>query len=446
MSSKLTGVKTVLTRYSTDNSLNFSSEMRKVIESFSDKDKMELMALSEDGKIMLTSSGFTTTSTITSKDFKEVFYTDTKTGYSYERLKNGERVMAVSALISDINNEYSVIRVVASLSNINSTINWMILIITLIIFTVFLLVFLTGTFFLRSILKPVKSISGIAMNISKGDFNQRIEKVSDDEIGDLIDAVNNMANELSVTETAKNDFISSISHELRTPLTAVKGWGETIYGMFPELTPFGIDDVPPPPPIDENIVRKGLAVIIKESDRLEYMLGELLDFSRIQSGRLKLKLEKTDVIAELQETILAYTERAKRDGIQINYESSDIFPIINGDRNRIQQVFTNIIDNALKYSDYGKGIIDIAVEMTENEVQVSIKDNGIGIKPEDLPNVKTKFFKADTNRKGSGIGLAITDEIVKMHGGVLEINSVYGSGTEVIIALPLFQVAESIEL
>jgi signal transduction histidine kinase len=393
------------------------------------------MAVSETGEILLTSSGFAANMVISSDDFKDAFVN--KTGYATQRIAGNEKVMSVSFLINDINNEYSVIRVVSSLTDIDKIIRLFILALTLVIIGIFLLVFYTGIFFLRSILPPVKEISEIAMNISKGKLEQRIEKINDDEIGDLIDAVNNMANELTVTDTAKNDFISSISHELRTPLTAIKGWGETMHSMFPEPVPFGLEDTPPPPPVDEAIIRKGLDVIIKESNRLYSMLEELLDFSRIQSGRLKIELKKTDVITEFEETVLTYTERAKREGKQLNYESTEIFAYINGDSNRIQQVFTNIIDNALKYTDCGKGIIDLQIAINEKEIQFIVRDNGIGIKEEDLPNVKSKFFKAETNRKGAGIGLAIANELINLHNGVLEINSIYGQGTEVIIALPL---------
>ena len=218
----------------------------------------------------------------------------------------------------------------------------------------------------------------------------------------------------------KNDFISSVSHELRTPLTAIKGWAETLKD----------------PSIDYATLQKGMGVILKESDRLSSMVEELLDFSRIQSGRFKLNTSKLDLVAELSDVVLMFTERARRDQIALNYEEPmDIIPI-NGDSNRLRQVFVNIIDNALKYSDSGDRVT-VCVEHQGDFAVVSIADTGIGINAADLPKIKNKFYKANSTRRGSGIGLAVADEIVNMHGGSLELRSTEGIGTTAIISLPV---------
>ena len=229
-----------------------------------------------------------------------------------------------------------------------------------------------------------------------------------------------MALELQENEKMKNDFISSVSHELRTPLTAIKGWAETL-----------MDDS-----VDRETTKKGIGVIIKESDRLSGMVEELLDFSRLQSGRLKLSLTKIDLVAELSDAVLMFTERARQEGIALNYdEPMDILPIM-GDSNRLRQVFVNILDNALKYSDAGDSVT-VTVQHSENNAIITIRDTGIGIASEDLPKVKTRFYKANATRRGSGIGLAVADEIVSMHGGNLSLDSQEGEGTTVTISLPL---------
>ena len=255
--------------------------------------------------------------------------------------------------------------------------------------------------------------------IAAGNLSVRIPRKSDDEIGELCETINHMADELSNTEQIKNEFISSVSHELRTPLTAIQGWSETILSL-------GMDD--------RNTLQKGMRVITHETERLSEMVEELLDFSRIQSGRFKLVKDRMDVLAELEEAVLIYTDRARRDGKELEYHEAELLPVINGDKNRIRQVFINIIDNALKYSDPG-GRVTVRSVVTEIEVQVIVSDTGCGISQKDLQHVTEKFFKANNTRRGSGIGLAVVSEIVAMHGGKLTIDSVEGEGTTVTITL-----------
>jgi signal transduction histidine kinase len=220
----------------------------------------------------------------------------------------------------------------------------------------------------------------------------------------------------------KNDFISSVSHELRTPLTAIKGWGETMAGGD----------------LDQQTLQKGMHVILSETERLSSMVEELLDFSRIQNGRLTMNFGKVDIVAELSDAVLMFSERAKRDNRTLEYTEPDDFAVMQADRNRLRQVFVNIIDNALKYSDSGD-TVTITANIVAGQLTVSVADTGIGISPEDLPKVKTKFYKANSTRRGSGIGLAVADEIIRMHGGSLSIASKLGEGTTVTITLPLLQ-------
>lgn len=413
---KISSVTGVLSRYSQDADMNFSSEMRSTIENFSDKDKMELMAINSNGRVVLTSSGFTPTEGAAMPDYEDAM--DGGEGYWVGNTGN-ETVMAVTVDISDMSAEYNAIRVVTSLEQIQATLHGYMLGITAICLGILLLLLITGTYFVRSIVRPIKQINATTKKFAKGDFSVRINNRSNDEIGDLCVSINQMADELSNTENMKNEFISSVSHELRTPLTAIKGWAET---MCMEADP--------------DTIQRGVHVIVNETERLSEMVEELLDFSRMQSGKFSLQCANMDVLAELGDAVLIYTEKAKRENIRIIYQEPEMLPFVYGDKNRIRQVFINVIDNAIKYSNSGS-TITVSAEEVGGMIQVTITDNGVGISEADLPRVKTKFFKANHTRRGSGIGLAVADEIITMHGGRLDITSELNVGTNVTITLPV---------
>ncbi|MDP4108988.1 MAG: HAMP domain-containing sensor histidine kinase, partial [Bacillota bacterium] len=284
------------------------------------------------------------------------------------------------------------------------------------------LVIISNRYFIRSILHPILRLNEAAKEIAKGHYNVRLEKEYDDEIGELCDTINFMSEEINRAEKVKNDFISSVSHELRTPLTAIGGWSETLMAD-------GLSNV--------NEVIHGLEIINKEAGRLSQMVEELLSFSRIESGDLKLRVEPFDLCGELSDAIYIYSDILRRESIELSYEEPDEQVIINGDRDRLKQVFINIIDNAAKYGREG-GKIEIRAKVENGNASVSIRDFGVGIPAEELPFVKDKFYKGSSKRKGTGIGLAVCDEIVRVHGGSLEIKSKLGEGTTAVITLPLY--------
>lgn len=417
--SKLNAVTSVLSMHSQDNSSNFSTEMRKMLETFNEKDKIEVMAINSKGRVVLTSSGFSPDADDPMPDYDEAL--EKSSGEHIYKLVGGEKVIAVSVPINSMSNEYSAVRMVTSLTEIDNTIKNYAALVTLICLAIIFVIVITGLFFAGSIVRPIRQISGIARKFAMGDFSTRIENSSDDEIGDLCTAINNMADELSATEAMKNEFISSVSHELRTPLTAIKGWAETLM----------LDG-----DSNSDTMKKGVGVIVSETERLSQMVEELLDFSRMQNGHFTLQNENMDILAELGEAVLIYSDKAKRDGIEIIYSEPEMLPFVFGDKNRIRQVFINVIDNAVKYSSAGDSVTIMAYEKN-GSIIVMVADTGCGIKHSDLAKVKSKFYKANHTRRGSGIGLAVADEIIAMHGGILDITSEgEGKGTTVVITLP----------
>lgn len=417
--SKLNAVTSVLSIYSQDSAANFSAEMRNMLETFNEKDKIELMAVNSKGKVVLTSSGFSPDVSIAMPDYEEAAAGGE--GYYVGRLPSGEKIMAVSMAISSINSEYSSVRMVTSLTEIDEAVRNYIVTATLIGLAILFIIIITGVYFAGSIVKPIRQISGIARKFAKGDFSVRIQTNSDDEIGELCTAINHMADELSTAEAMKNEFISSVSHELRTPLTAIKGWAETLM----------IDGGNSP-----DTMKKGVGVIVNETERLSQMVEELLDFSRMQNGRFTLRKANMDILAELGDAVLIYSDKARRENIRVIYNEPEMLPFVYGDKNRLRQVFINIIDNAIKYSSSGDTVTINAEETENGNIRISVADTGCGIKKSDLPKVKTKFYKANHTRRGSGIGLAVADEIIAMHGGSIDLKSREGAGTTVIITIP----------
>ena len=415
-------VASQLAAYAEDSSANYSEQVRGLVEGFQARDRMELMAVGLDKKVSFTSSGFEPGGDLSMPDFDMALLSPDGIG-KFVGTIDGEKIMAITKISPSVGDQQlAAMRFAVSLELVDRQIILFILVITLVCIAIIFFVIFSGSYFIGSIVNPVGEVSVTARKIAHGDFNARLTKKNDDEIGELCDTINYMAEELSANDRMKNDFISSVSHELRTPLTAIKGWAETLADMGGE--------------VDPEMLAKGMRVITSETERLVGMVEELLGFSRIQSGRMKLVKDRMDVIAELSEAVLMFEERARHEGKRLIYNEPDQFASFMGDRNRLRQVFVNIIDNALKYSDRGD-TVTVRASVSESQVDISVADTGIGIREEDLPKIKEKFFKANSTRRGSGIGLAVADEIVSLHGGTLDITSKENVGTRVTIHLPL---------
>ena len=415
-------VASQLAAYAEDSSANYSEQVRGLVEGFQARDRMELMAVGLDKKVSFTSSGFEPGGDLSMPDFDMALLSPDGIG-KFVGTIDGEKIMAITKISPSVGDQQlAAMRFAVSLELVDRQIILFILVITLVCIAIIFFVIFSGSYFIGSIVNPVGEVSVTARKIAHGDFNARLTKKNDDEIGELCDTINYMAEELSANDRMKNDFISSVSHELRTPLTAIKGWAETLADMGGE--------------VDPEMLAKGMRVITSETERWAGMVEELLDFSRIQSGRMKLVKDRMDVIAELSEAVLMFEERARHEGKRLIYNEPDQFASFMGDRNRLRQVFVNIIDNALKYSDRGD-TVTVRASVSESQVDISVADTGIGIREEDLPKIKEKFFKANSTRRGSGIGLAVADEIVSLHGGTLDITSKENVGTRVTIHLPL---------
>ena len=285
------------------------------------------------------------------------------------------------------------------------------------------LVILNSDYYIRTVLVPVAEITEKAKKIAGGSYGVQIQTHYDDELGALADTINEMSSQINRNEKMQTEFISSLSHELRTPLTAINGWSETILAsdtLDPETS-------------------RGMRIISREAKRLTEMVVDLLDFTKIQDGRMTLNVETTDIRSEFEDTVYMYGSRLKEDGIALEYlDNDDDIPEIPCDPKRMRQVFLNVLDNAAKHGGEGKRI-DASIHDEKGFVVVRIRDYGPGIPEDEIPLVKKKFYKGSSKARGSGIGLAVCDEIVEMHGGVLTLENAQGGGTLVTIRLPATQ-------
>jgi signal transduction histidine kinase len=287
---------------------------------------------------------------------------------------------------------------------------------------VLILVF-SSRYFMRTILVPVSEITEKAKRIAGGTYGIQIQSHYDDEIGELADTINEMSAQINQNELMQREFISSLSHELRTPLTSITGWSETLLDS---------DDLDPE-------TRRGMTIIQREAKRLTQMVVELLDFNRIQDGRMTLNIRQSDIRSDFEDTVFMYSSHVAQDGITLEYlDNDDDIPEIPCDPERLRQVYLNILDNAAKHGGDGKRI-EASIGYEHGEVVIRIRDFGPGIPEDEIPLVKKKFYKGSSKARGTGIGLAVCDEIVMMHGGSLTLENADGGGTLVTVTLPSSQ-------
>ena len=402
-----------------------SVALRRMVEQFSDKDKYEFMLLDSYGSVIASSSGTDAEGILTSADFEQAQETGDGMGVAIYRTDSSEMVMAVCCLVPYAAEDVAAMRLVTSLTLVQNQLKNVFLVSIVVVITILGFTVASGLYFVRSIVVPLGQVERTAASIARGELDVRMPVTGDarDEVDRLRGTINRMAEGLEETEKMKNEFISSVSHELRTPLTSIRGWVETLRTL---------DD-----PEDENY-RKGLEIINNETARLYNMVEELLDFSRLQNGRLKMSCHPLDLVAELTDAVLFCEARIQREGLLLSYsEPEEMIPVY-ADPNRLRQVFINILDNAIKYSAPG-GRITVKIWQGEYKAFIEIIDQGRGIPPEDLDNVKTKFYKGSNSVRGSGIGLALVDSIMTALDGTLDLKSTLGRGTVVTLGLPIYK-------
>ena len=392
------------------------------VETFEEKDVLELQFINTSGRVQTSSYGLTAGTSPGTSDIERAI--GGNIGHFQGRdPQTGENILAVSCPLYFTGRVMGVLRYVTSLRAVEHQILLSFLVAAGLALAVIVLILISNVLFINSVIEPVAVVSDAARRISGGSYGIRVDNHYHDELGELVDNINDMSLKISQAEQIQQEFVSSVSHELRTPLTAINGWAETL-----EVDPFS----------NPMQTRLGLEIIGKESRRLTAMVEELLDFTKIQDGRFTLRIGTVDLVSELEDTIYAHRELFRRSGIEVAYDpGEEDIPPIAADGERMKQVFSNVLDNANKHGGAGKRI-DVSVRAGNDAVVIRVRDYGPGIPPEELPFVKQKFYKGSSKARGSGIGLAVCDEIVRLHGGTFDVaNADDGNrGAVVTISIP----------
>ena len=384
--------------------------------------KLDLQFVNVNGEVVASSAGEQDGQMPCTTEIAEAISSRGVCTFAGKEPVNRQGIMAVSSpLIATSGEVIGVLRFVTPTSSMDRQIVRIAVSALAIVIVMIALMLLTVNFYVQSVLKPVMQISEKARMIAGGSYGIQIPTKFDDELGELAETINEMSMKINQNEKTQTEFISSLSHELRTPLTAITGWSETLLQS---------DD------LDES-THRGMKIIHREAGRLTEMVLSLLDFTRIQDGRMTLNMEMADLRNEFEDTVFMYGSRLEADGIHLEYlENEDDIPDVSCDPQRMRQVFLNILDNASKHGGEGSRI-EAEICNLEDSIAVRIRDYGPGIPEDEIPLVKKKFYKGSSKARGSGIGLAVCDEIVEMHGGQLILENAPGGGTLVTVQLPV---------
>ncbi|SEF76222.1 Signal transduction histidine kinase [Eubacterium ruminantium] len=268
----------------------------------------------------------------------------------------------------------------------------------------------------KKVMSPVKKLSSVATEYSKGNFDTKTDIKSQDEIGQLAQSMEYMADELSKLEQYRRDFISNISHDFRSPLTSIKGYVEAIK-----------DGTIPPEKQDRY-----LDIILNETQRLTKLTTGLLDLNNLEKYGPYLKLKDFDLIEIIKPTLNTFEMKCIEKNIAIYLNNHVENTMVTADKSKIQQVIYNLIDNAIKFTPSGKKITVTLTDKKE-KIFVSVKDEGIGMSEDTQKKIFERFYKGDQSRgkdkQGTGLGLAITKEIIKAHNENIDVISTEGEGS-----------------
>jgi two-component system phosphate regulon sensor histidine kinase PhoR len=334
------------------------------------------------------------------------------------------RDLSYAGLVSRAFPHLRFIRVSVDLSDVERVVNEFRFKIGLAALFVLVVIVIASRFVARRMSTPLVEIAGMVQEIKRGNFDQKLPIRSRDEIGNLAELINEMTHQLKKDieqlkklEHVRTEFLANVSHELRTPLFSLMGFLET-------LQEGAVDD----PSVNRKFIEKAY----EHATRLDNLLNDLIEISRIESGDMKLSFRYFDLAALLRQMVGEWSDAAAKQGQKLTLEAADHEISVLGDKERLRVAIGNIIDNALKYSQ-PEASVSIRLSETDGCVTISIADDGPGIEPEHLPRIFERFYRVDKARSrevgGTGLGLAIVKHIIEAHNSTVEVSSQVGKGT-----------------
>jgi histidine kinase len=288
---------------------------------------------------------------------------------------------------------------------------------------------IVSLFVSRQVVAPVRRIMVASQHIADGHYSERVQIPGShdieemDELAQLSLSFNQMTLELEKAETLRKQLIGDIAHELRTPLATIKG---SMEGLMDGVLPAGQDTY---------------HQVYQETERLQRLVDDLQDLNRVESGAIQLNLEKYPVNELVEITQTRLLRQFAEKGVNLELDIPDDLPKVSVDPDRIGQVLINLIGNSLQYTPSG-GVVTVMAEEKQDQILITISDTGIGISPQNLSNIFTRFYRVDKSRSraggGSGIGLTIAKHLVESHGGTIWAESPgLGKGSTIKVLLPI---------
>lgn len=298
---------------------------------------------------------------------------------------------------------------------------------------VLLLISSIGAFFIalgftyiisRRLSLPLIEMERATRRIAKGDLDTRVQVLSHDEIGSLASAINDLAYEIQKYRKTRQEFFANVSHELKTPVTYLAGYSKVLKDKVYET---------------DAERDQYLDIIENEAKRLNRLINDLFELSKMEEGRLSLKMEPVDIIEILENVLQKFQLSAIEKGLIIDYNFDQHISLINGDGERLEQIFINLINNSIRYTE--EGMVTLNVNQNNHEVVVSVIDTGVGIPENELSQIFDRFYRIEKSRSrqygGTGLGLSIVKTLTELQGGTIEVESIEGEGTTFRVRFPI---------
>ncbi|OXT17200.1 hypothetical protein B9K06_12640 [Bacillus sp. OG2] len=419
-----TEIEELSSHYAESFAVNYNSQMAYMVEMMAEFSKTKLYIINAEGTIIANSAG-----TVVLKGFQipENELKDLKLGKSvnkrFEALDNQSYLVSGKPIVTDggfIGGVY----VLSSIDAIDDSIEEIRRMLLLSGLGSFLLA-LGFTYVLsRKLSNPLIQMEKATRKISKGDLQTRVHVISNDEIGSLGKAINDLAYDLQKYRESRSEFFSNVSHELRTPMTSLEGYAKVLKEKLYQT---------------EEEKDQYIDIIHKESVRVTRMIGDLFELSKMEEGKIDFDFEWIDISEVLDSAVNEVLWKAKEKGLKINYNVQPDLPLIYCDGHRMIQVFLNLLENAIRYTQQGS--ISVSMSAKKNVVQCIVEDTGIGIPIQELPYIFERFYRVEKSRSrefgGTGLGLAIVKNLVELQGGIINVHSEVEKGTRFELTFPV---------